>query len=257
MATMMNSGKEAAGDNATGPGATAQAAVSLSEAEAIAMEHIKVMYRNVCRGIALTAAMLPILLFAFSQLCPSPALPGNKQTGSFSAFYNYACKADLEFYNGWGRTIFVGTLLIVGSFLILFPAYTRFQLWLKVSGVLAIAVALFPTGAEKNYWKNINLGWVQDIHSASAVILFLPIIILTLLPRFATYHLIKNKTLRTRLLRQYTVAGLVFILGGVCAIWLGGDRWVFWLEVVGVYGFAIYWWTRADEVLALADQEPK
>ena len=249
-------GKNAAGGEAQAAQANAKVLVNRQDAKVIANRHIKLMYRNVCRGIAVVAALLPIVLFAFSEFCSTAALPGTRSAspGSFSSFYNYACSPNVEFYNGWGRTWFVGTLLIVGTFLILFPAYTRFQLWLKVSGVLAILVALFPTGTHEKSWAELGYGWVQTVHGASAITLFIPIVLLAIFDRFGTYHLIVEKSLRERLVYQYRAAGFVFVAGAVAALRLGGDRRIFWLEVVGVYGFAIYWWTRAAEVWALAEQ---
>lgn len=215
------------------------------DTKAIANRHIKVMYRNVCIAVSIATFLLPLFSVWYAYSCNLTDIPA-----SLSEYYLTAAKCS-NFRGDWGRSWFVGTLFIVGWFLMAFPALTRFQLWLKLSGVLALMVALFPMEAKDP--------WVPYVHGAAAGTLFVPIVLLCLFPQLRTEYLIADVGVRRRIKFWYHTAATIIVFGAlhVLAMYLTGSEprygRLFWLETYFMYGLGIFWWTRAIEVLRVAD----
>lgn len=220
----------------------------------IAQNHVLAMYRRLCRGVCAVSIAMPVVLIAYTYGC---GLNFDALPGSMSAYYNTPrtskCGAP---YDDWARSFFVGFLFAIGLFLLIFPAYTKAQLAIKVSGLLALVIALFPTSSGTIAGLTVpGVGWVNTVHGISALIFFVPVGVVALFPQFDTTHHLSEKR-QAALKLPYRIAGGVMV-GGSVLIFLLDLLWpfsfgvIFWIEAVCVGGFAIFWWYRADEVLLL------
>lgn len=208
----------------------------ITSAQETAFNHVLAAYKLHCMGIAIMAVLLIPLLVYFGAL-----LPHTDRPASMSAHYYTA-----------GHGFFVGIVFAVGVALLFFPSYTEWQILFKLSGVLAIGVALLPTappGGPSN--------WVSISHGICAVAMFIPIVFVTISPRFGTYHHLPDGALKNRLRWSYIAVRLILVLG-LCAVTIAfwgrlHEGFIFWLEAVGVVGFAVFWFARAFEAPALAE----
>lgn len=236
----------------------------------IAQNHVLTMYRRLCRGVCIVSVAMPIVLIAYTYRC---GLDFSALPGSMSAYYNTPrtsnCGAP---YDDWARSFFVGFLFAIGLFLLIFPAYTKSQVVIKVSGFLALVIALYPTSSGTVASLQVpGVGWVNTVHGVAALIFFIPIGLVALFPQFDTAHHLATQGApdefaasaqrRVSALKwPYRLAGTLMAGGSIATILL--DLFVhfsfgviFWVEVVCVVGFAIFWWYRADEVLLLGYPE--
>lgn len=187
-------------------------------------------YIFLCIGMGVVALVLPVLLTLAG---------GDGLHRSISHYYHASDTA---------RNILVGSLWATGTFLIMFQGLSWGENWtLNMAGLAAISVAMNPIGAEQ-------VGDDFDVHAASAIIFFacLAIVAIFFSKRRLRYIIYPPK--RRFLAMAYTAAGMAMIgmpaliaalqfLGKVS----GDSNWIFWVESVGIWAFAFYWFVKTHE----------
>jgi hypothetical protein len=187
-------------------------------------------------GMGLVAFLLPIALVA------STGYGGHY---SISYFYHV---------DDISRNILVGSLWAIGVFLFLFQGLSRWENWiLNVAGVAAISVAMFPMPAEQ-----CGHGQAFTFHALSAVIFFVCLAIVAIGFSKTRIQYIIYPPKRRRFKRAYNLAGIAMVAmpAAVLALhFLGGRRcethWIFWVEVLGIWAFAFYWFVKTAEYKTL------
>jgi hypothetical protein len=187
-------------------------------------------YLYLCLGMALVAFLLPIALVVSS---------GYSGHYSISYFYHVG---DLS------RNILVGCLWATGVFLFLFQGLSRRENWLlNVAGVAAIGVAMFPMPPQQCS-KGLTL------HALSAVTFFVALAIVAIFFSKTRIQYIIYPPKRRRFKAAYNVAGLAMVAmpAMVAALhFLSGRKceshWIFWVEVFGIWAFALYWVVKTIE----------
>jgi hypothetical protein len=183
-------------------------------------------------GMGVVALALPIALVLFG---------GYRDHYSISFFY---------YVPGPTRDILVGCLWAEGVFLFLFHGLSKAENWiLNVAGVAAISVAMNPMPTEQ-----CAPGPAITLHAASAILFFLclAIVAVGLSKQRIKYIIYPPK--RRRFARAYDVAGgaMIAMPLAVAAIHFLGPReceshWIFWIEALGIWAFAVYWFVKTLE----------
>ena len=159
------------------------------------------------------------------------------------------------YYTGM-RDVFVGTLCIIGFFLLSYKGYTfRDDLFGDLGCIFAVGVALFPTHETPD-----EHGIIGYLHLGFATLFFLTLIYfsLVLFPKTnPDREMTERKKLRNKIYKicGYTMAvciALIVIyklpLGGIMSS-LEVYRPVFVLETIAVIAFGISWLTKGDGLL--------
>jgi hypothetical protein len=181
-------------------------------------------------GMGVVAFLLPIALVVF---------------GGYAGHYSIS-----HFY--WvpqtPRNIMVGALWATGVFLILFHGLSKLENWtLNIAGVAAISIAMNPMADPK-------LAGSNPIHNWSAILFFACIaFVAVFLSKGRTEYIIYPPK-RRRFERAYTLAGMLMIAMPVAVAalhWFGkadsAAHWVFWVETLGIWAFAAYWFVKTWE----------
>jgi hypothetical protein len=187
-------------------------------------------------GMGLVAFLLPIALVVSS---------GYEGHYSISYFYHVG---DLS------RNILVGSLWATGVFLFLFQGLSRVENWaLNLAGVAAIGVAMFPMPAQQ-----CGSGDGFSLHALSAIVFFLCLATVAIGFSKTRIQYIIYPPKRRRFARAYNLAGaaMVAMPAAVVALhYLAGGRcethWIFWVEVFGIWAFALYWFVKTIEYKTL------
>lgn len=163
---------------------------------------------------------------------------------SMSAYYFAAVGGDPPM-----RTCFVGLLFAIGSFLYLYKGFTaKENTALNFAGLFAIGVACFPMawGCGDNCPK-INA------HGFCAVSLFVCIAFVCLRCSRDTLKLITDEHKQKNFRIKYRIIGLIMIVSPVTAFILSLvtydiHKYTFFIEAVGIWAFALFWWTKSSEL---------
>lgn len=180
-------------------------------------------------GMGVVAAALPVLL----------AVLGNYWDHNSISHYYYD-------HGPAARNILVGSLWATGLFLILFRGLSSVENhFLRLAGVFAIMIAMFPTPVpEKEGFS---------IHLFSAVSFFVCLAIVAIFYSKSRIKDIRSDSKRLFFKRAYNIAGgaMIGMPALVFAIHLipgsGADRWIFWVETFGIWAFAGYWAIKTYE----------
>jgi hypothetical protein len=209
--------------------------------------HYEVAYIKLRKGIAALGILFP-LFFLFSSL----VLSRTTFQPSISAYY---FTLDLE------RNLFVGILITVGIFLMLYEGYSKREDWvLKVAGVLACGIALFPTGtlgftiaATKFTWHAICA--VGFFFCIFYVCIFLSETTLSDLDDKDPAQKKKKDTYRTiyKVIAGFMIGPIVIaVLANLLPRpWLYNffdGKLVFWVEATSIWSFALFWFFKTREV---------
>lgn len=195
--------------------------------------HYEVGYIKLRNGISFLGFTFPFIFIASSILRQDPL------KGSISAYYHVE---NLE------RNLFVGILITVGLFLILYEGYSRREdIILTVSGICAIFVALIPTAIEGK-----SFTW----HEAFATAFFVGIFVVMFFLSKETLSKIKDPKRKNRYRIIYWIISLLMIICIVTALILKGifdtrgkeHTVIFWLETAGIWLFAVFWLIKTYEV---------
>ncbi len=192
-----------------------------------------ISYLRLRRWVGLLGVLLPGVLFAGNALRGAGSVPQS----SISAYYATPM-----------RDVLVGVLFVIGWFLFSYRGYDRRDNWAgNVAGILAMAVALFPSNSAKS--------WVSVIHAMSAAGFFL------VLAYFSIFRFTKSapgqpitpqKKIRNRVYRICGSLILISLLLIAVVWWKGENEEVsrlhprFWLESTALWAFGFSWFVKGE-----------
>jgi hypothetical protein len=194
-------------------------------------------------GIVVIAAALPTAMLFYSFVYHS-----GLEQGSISAFYGA--------YDGAMRNWFVGSLCAIGAFLILYKGFSfKEDMVLNVAGTAAVLIAITPCDC----WLESPLpqSW---LHTIFAVLFFGSMAYVCFTCALKTIDLLPQKD-KDRFRRAYFWIGVALVASPGAALVLDtfleqiqhalqtnrGHGFVFAFEAVGVWVFALYWFTKTQE----------
>ena len=207
------------------------------------LANIQASYFFLRRGMAFLALAFPLILW----------LGGGADAlqNSMSAYYHA--------HQGQMRDVFVGILWAIGAFLFLYKGYSRQENHvLDFAGLCAIGVALFPMDWPESPDRATSTTGM--IHGASAVLFFLAIAYVAVFRAKDTLPALADEAARSRFARLYRFWGMlmvIFPLTIVALHFLWGERlprWLFFLEMAGIYVFSAFWLTKSREIAAIEKQ---
>jgi len=181
-------------------------------------------------GMGVIAFLLPIVL---------PLVGGYDDHYSISYFYHVS---DLT------RNILVGGLWATGVFLLLFHGLSNLEnRILNVAGIAVISVAMNPMPKDQGN-KEIT------IHAASAVVFFLCLAYVAVKLSKGRLEKIIYPPIKRRFEAAYNAAGAAMIAMPLAVIALHFlsprtefSHWVYWVEALGIWSFAFYWFVKTQE----------
>jgi hypothetical protein len=206
--------------------------------------HITATYQSIRIGMVIVTLALPLILWLGGRSCGLPL------QGSMSAYYHASCDGAI-FGNGLMRDWFVGGLFGLGMILFMYRGYTFLENWaLNFAGILICCVALIPMGwpvAEES-------GFGFSAHGICAVVFFLLIAYVCIFRARDTVSLISDPARQKYYKRWYRIIGALMIASPLIAIVLKSvlakqHATVFFVEMAGVYVFAVYWFVKSKEIL--------
>jgi len=194
-------------------------------------------------GIVVISAALPVALLIYSFVNQ-----GGLEQGSMSAFYGA--------YGGVMRNWFVGSLCAIGAFLILYKGFSfKEDMALNAAGSCAILIAMTPCDC----WTDsaVSKSW---LHTLFAVLFFATMAYVCFTCALKTIDLLPKKD-RQRFRRAYFWIGVALLASPGAALvldtFLGQIQrtlqttrvpvFVFAFEAIGVWVFALYWFTKTRE----------
>jgi hypothetical protein len=214
-------------------------------------ESISKSYFILRRGLALLALAFPIILLLGVGL--------DNVQGSLSAYYHFSVRNPDTYGAGTMRDIFVGVLCAIGAFLYFYKGYSwEEDAALDVAGVAALGVALFPKA-----WgvSGSAPAIVATLHLASAITFFFAIAYVCVFRSKDTLKILKNPP-RRQFRLGYRILGTLMIvlpLSVVLVHLLSGrvepGSAVLWVEVAGVYVFAVFWLVKSREIALIEKQQ--
>jgi hypothetical protein len=201
---------------------------------------ISASYFKLRRGLAAAAFLFPILLWIAA---------GFNWQHSISAYYH---SGEVT------RTVFVGVLWAIGSFLFFYKGYAKAEDHvLDLAGAAAIAVSLFPMD-----WPEGSVRTTTGaLHYASAAVFFMCIAYVCVFRSSDTLRIMTDPVARERFRMTYRVLGALMI--GlpilIAAIFLAVTSWrdtaaVLLTEIAGIYVFATFWLVKSREISILERQ---
>jgi hypothetical protein len=155
-----------------------------------------------------------------------------------------------DYYHTAGRDVFVGVLVAIGVFLIFYSPYRLDALLTSAAGVLAVVVALVPTG-----------GRLGVVHLVAAALLFLllALVSIALFTRGTDADASPQKLRRNRVYRACGVIIIGCLVLAVAAKWWPILDWVpahlFWLETVMLVAFGVSWYVKGESFPPLNDHD--
>jgi hypothetical protein len=202
-------------------------------------------YKMLRIGLALLAFALPPLLWLGGSLLGHLPL-----ASSMSAYYHVSDPLNMTggpAGQGVMRNEFVGVLFAVSGFLLAYQGFTKLEDYaLNLAGALAVGVALFPMA-----WPVSPDHGPFSLHGFCAVSFFVCIAYVCIWRAGDTLPLIKDEPTRQRYQRTYTSLGWAMVIFP-CLAW-ALSRWprfssgTFFMELAGIYVFAIYWAVKTRE----------
>jgi hypothetical protein len=200
-------------------------------------EHMKGTYHNLRLGIGLAGAALPWLLWLGGRIFDREPL-----RGSMSAYY----------YSPTMRDWFVGSLVAIGLFLVLYKGFSKQEDWaLNVAGLFAIGIAFVPTTDPAIAQVSGASG--LTLHSTLAVLFFAGIAYVAVFRGPDTLSLIRDHGRAERYQSIYRVLGVGMLGSPLIAVVLSftlqrPGSLIFLFEAVAVLLFAFYWIVKSREL---------
>ncbi len=202
-----------------------------------------ISYLTLRKIIGILGAAFPFLLFLGALI-----FFGTGLQGSISGYY----------HTGMGD-VFVGTLCIIGFFLLSYRGYERRD---NIAGGLAclfaVGVALFPTTPDRATVGGLDI--VGYVHLAFATLFFVTLIYFSL-RLFTQTHKDRQPT-RKKLQRNrvYKACGYVMsvcilliivyaLLPNDMALQVAKIMPIFWLEAIAIIAFGVSWLTKGEALL--------
>jgi len=193
--------------------------------------------------MAVMALLLPIALVLVALISEK-----FEPQGSISAYYHTPM-----------RNLFVGVLISIGSFLYLYKGFSKTEnTALNAAGILAVLVALLPTSVPSDIISS-EAPWLPPVpfvapylHGICAVIFFLIIAYVCIYSSEDTLQVINDQKRKDQYRKTYKIYGVLMVVLPVlaAAIFFITARFylVFIIELVAMWIFAAFWWTKSREV---------
>jgi hypothetical protein len=249
-------------------------------------EHILRSYSSLRWTMAVVGIVFPFLLmiggtygiYRFWGLQGPNAIPVQD---SLSAYYHagFACIA----HKGALRDIFVGSLWTISFCLVIYTGFGKLENWLlNFAGIALLGVAFFPTDwpAPKviescrlnppyliyNWRPVAGLPSWMSMHTISAVVFYLLIAAVTIFTVMDTVKVLPEGSRKRKWMRVYQGKWIrlgswnVFMPGTrwimlyaiipcVLSFFLDRQRFVLWIELIGIMAFGTYWALKSFEIL--------
>lgn len=199
-------------------------------------KHMTATYYNLRLGMVVLALALPVLLWLGALIRANLPLQG-----SMSAYY-YSVMRD----------VFVGVLFAIGACLFLYEGFSKAEgRALNVAGILAVAIALFPTESQcEPKCKAITA------HAVFALAFFLCIAYVCWFRASDTLSLIRDGAVARKYWITYRLFAVGMVTSPLVAVLLTrnapqeGNPRLFIAEACAVYMFALYWYVKRREIKA-------
>ena len=187
------------------------------------------------------------------------ALPFVLSLGALILFHAGIQSSISSYYHTGMRDVFVGTLCVIGFFLLSYKGYERSD---DIAGDLgclfAVGVALFPTTPDVAAASSTRL--IGYVHLAFAALFFLTLIYFSL---FLFTKTGPNKSPSKRKLQRNKVYKACGYTMGIClllitiysflpdtmASFLEAYKPVYWFETLAILAFGISWFTKGEAIL--------
>jgi hypothetical protein len=176
---------------------------------------------------------------------------GWSSMGSLSAFY-WLSQSQPADSNALLRDWFVGSLVAVGACLIIYRGYGHLEnRLLNLAGLAAVAVAFKPMP-----WPQLHEDKLQ-IHYAAAVTFFLLIAATIWFCARDTLSAITDAKVRARWAVTYQVFAIAMVAMPLAGFLLAQRaHQAIWIEALGVWVFAAYWFVKTYELSKVSMIEP-
>jgi hypothetical protein len=198
-------------------------------------------------GVGLLGVLLPLVLVGWGLVHD---VAWNKM-GSLSAFYWLSLSPPVD-SNALLRNWFVGSLVSVGTCLLIYRGYGSLENWLlNFAGLAVIAVAFNPMP-----WPPLHEDPLH-VHNTASVIFFFLIAATIWLCARDTLSAVDSARLRARwslIYKSFAVAMLVVPLAGF--LLAARDHRTIWIEALGVWVFSAYWFAKSYELSKVSMVEP-
>ena len=200
--------------------------------------HIYGTYLSLRYGMAAIAFAFPLLLYVAGKLNGLPL------QGSMSAYYWASNGGDPPV-----RVWFVGGLFAIGSFLYLYKGFTdRENIALNLAALFAIGVAYFPMS-----WNCGSDCPNGNLHGTCAFALFACLAYVALFRSRDTLPALQDPALERRYRNLYSITSALMLFSPVAAIVLHAlfqkyNALTFFLELCGIYAFALFWLIKSLEM---------
>ena len=192
-------------------------------------DHMNGTYFSLRMGMGIVGALLPWVLWLGAT---------ERLQGSMSAYYYTSM-----------RDVFVGSLVAIGFFLVLYKGFSSRENWaLNFAGGFAVGVALVPTNKPD---AEATLG--AYAHGAFALAFFGFVAYVCIFLAADTLSLIRDTSRARRFQAAYRLIGAAMIVAPLSAAMLAffAREWratLFVVEAAAVTVFAVYWLVKSKEM---------
>ena len=199
------------------------------------------------KGIGIIGVALPFVLILGKIILESPG-----SSGSLSSYY-YSVMRD----------VFVGSLWVVGVFLICYRYDTPDDIASTLAGICAIGVSLLPTTPDVGATQRDTAIGLAHTSFATCFLLILALMAIFLFRRTDQENPTQRKQQRNTV---YLICGIAILACIVLAAlflllpYLNGASWlrplhpIFWLESVSVLAFGVAWFVKGETLGVLKDE---
>ena len=187
------------------------------------------------------------------------AFPFILSMGAVILFHTGIQSSISSYYHTGMRDVFVGTLCVIGFFLLSYKGYERSDdIAGDLSCVFAVGVALFPTTPDVTTASCAR--FIGYLHLSFATLFFLTLIYFSLFLFTKTNpekSPSRRKLQRNKIYKAcgYTMGICIFLIAiysflpDTMVSLLEGNKPVFWLETIAVLAFGISWFTKGEAIL--------
>lgn len=191
------------------------------------------------RGIGIIGVALPFVLFIGKIILESPGI-----SASISAYY-YSVMRD----------VFVGSLWVIGIFLICYRYALLDDIVSTIAGICAIGIALFPTTPDMDVTQRQTAIGLAHASFASCFFLILALMAIVLFRRTDQVSPAGRKQQRDTV---YLICGIVILACVVLAalilfvpylhgaLWLQPLHLIFFLEAFAILAFGFAWFVKGE-----------
>ena len=201
-------------------------------------DHIFSTYLNIRYGLAVIAALFPVVVWAVG------ALDGVPLQRSISAYYWASASGDLP-----ARVWFVGGLFVLAALLYLYKGFTQAEnLALNFAGLFGAGVALIPM-----QWNCTADCAKFSLHGFCAVALFVCLVYVVWFRARDTLRHLPADANPARYKQLYAAIGAIMLASPLSAFALNlvfgtPATYTFFIEAAGIWAFAAYWWVKSTEL---------